>query len=143
MNLRFIPMSRRGWKPAGGATGSNSPGWALGASTPRGPIVVSWHGPGRRPRGQAGDAVRMNTDYYHIGPTFQRADGGWAFGFFTGAVCRCALFSRRRGAADRRPAQTTHLVDEQVLDMPWESNFVGFDARGGLSKLPMPSLPVP
>lgn len=85
---------------------------------------VLWHGWTETARVQAGYAVRMNTDYYHIGPTFQRADGGWAFGFFTGSGLPMRFVDAEGRLIDAWQ-QTTHLVDEQVLDMPWESNFVG------------------
>jgi hypothetical protein len=85
---------------------------------------VLWHGWTDTAHVQASYAVRMNTDYYHIGPTFQRPDGGWAFGFFTGSGLPMRFVDAEGRLIDAWQ-QTTHLVDEQVLAMPWESNFVG------------------
>jgi hypothetical protein len=46
---------------------------------------VLWHGWTDTARVQAGYAINMNFDYYHVGPIFQRANGSWAFGYFTGS----------------------------------------------------------
>jgi hypothetical protein len=85
---------------------------------------VLWHGWTDTPYVQAGYGVRMNFDYYHVGPTFRRADGSWAFGHFTGS----GLPMRFVGVDGRVLdiwQQNTHLVDEQVIEMPWGANFVG------------------
>jgi hypothetical protein len=73
---------------------------------------------------QAGYGVRMNLDYYHVGPTFQRADSSWAFGHFTGSGLPMRFVDADGRLIDNWQ-QNTHLVDEQVIEMPWGANFVG------------------
>lgn len=85
---------------------------------------VLWHGWTDTARVQAEYAVHMNLDYYHVGPTFQRPDGSWAFGYFTGSGLPMR-FVDAEGRLLNNWQQTTHLVDEQVLEMPWDANFVG------------------
>ncbi len=85
---------------------------------------VLWHGWTDTPYIQAGYGVRMNLDYYHVGPTFQRADGSWAFGHFTGSGLPMR-FVDAAGRLIESWQQNTHLVDEQVIEMPWGANFVG------------------
>jgi len=85
---------------------------------------VLWHGWTDTAFVQAGYGVRMNLDYYHVGPTFRRADGSWAFGFFTGSGLPMRFVDADGRLIDLWQ-QNTHLVDEQVIDMPWEANFVG------------------
>lgn len=85
---------------------------------------VLWHGWTDTSYVQAGYGVRMNLDYYHVGPSFQRADGSWVFGHFTGSGLPMR-FVDVSGKVLNIWQQNTHLVDEQVIDMPWEANFVG------------------
>lgn len=85
---------------------------------------VLWHGWTDTPHVQAGYGVRMNLDYYHVGPTFRRADGSWAFGHFTGSGLPMRFVDVDGRVLDIWQ-QNTHLVDEQMIDMPWEANFVG------------------
>jgi hypothetical protein len=85
---------------------------------------VLWHGWTDTPVVQAGYNVRMNLDYYHVGPTFQRTDGTWAFGHFTGSGLPMRFVDAEGRLIDAWQ-QNTHLVDEQVIEMPWGANFVG------------------
>lgn len=85
---------------------------------------VLWHGWTDTARVQAGYAVHMNLDYYHVGPIFQRADGSWAFGYFTGSGLPMRFVDAEGRLIDNWQ-QNTHLVDEQVIAMPWGANFVG------------------
>lgn len=85
---------------------------------------VLWHGWTETAAVQASYDVRMNLDYYHVGPLFQRADGSWAFGFFTGSGLPMRFVDAEGRLIDNWQ-QNTHLVDEQVIAMPWGANFVG------------------
>lgn len=85
---------------------------------------VLWHGWTDTARVQAEYAVHMNLDYYHVGPTFQRPDGSWAFGYFTGSGLPMRFVDAEGRLLDSWQ-QNTHLVDEQVIAMPWGANFVG------------------
>lgn len=85
---------------------------------------VLWHGWTETAAVQASYDVHMNLDYYHVGPRFQRADGSWAFGFFTGSGLPMRFVDAEGRLIDNWQ-QNTHLVDEQVLAMPWGANFVG------------------
>ncbi len=85
---------------------------------------VLWHGWTDTARVQAEYAVHMNLDYYHVGPTFQRPDGTWAFGYFTGSGLPMRFVDAEGRLLDNWQ-QNTHLVDEQVIAMPWGANFVG------------------
>ncbi|MCB9118273.1 MAG: hypothetical protein H6640_00935 [Caldilineaceae bacterium] len=87
---------------------------------------VLWHGWAETARVQAGYGVGMNLDYYHVGPTFQRADGSWAFGYFTGSGLPMR-FVNDDGRLLSIWQQTTQLVDEQLIAMPWGANFTGVD----------------
>lgn len=85
---------------------------------------VLWHGWTDTASVQAGYAVNMNLDYYHVGPTFQRTDGSWVFGYFTGSGLPMRFVDAQGRLIDNWQ-QNTHLVDEQVIAMPWGANFVG------------------
>jgi hypothetical protein len=85
---------------------------------------VLWHGWTDTARVQAGYAINMNFDYYHVGPIFQRANGSWAFGYFTGSGLPMRFVDVEGRLIDNWQ-QNTHLVDEQVIAMPWGANFVG------------------
>ncbi|MEJ5248721.1 MAG: hypothetical protein WHS90_13185 [Caldilinea sp.] len=86
---------------------------------------VLWHGWADTARVQAGYGVRMNLDYYHVGPAFRRPDGSWAFGYFTGSGLPMRFVDADGRLIDNWQ-QNTHLVDEQLIDMPWGANFTGF-----------------
>ena len=85
---------------------------------------VLWNGWTETARVQSSYAVRMNLDYYHVGPTFQRPDGSWAFGYFTGSGLPMRFVDEEGRLIDNWQ-QNTHLVDEQLIEMPWGANFVG------------------
>ncbi len=87
---------------------------------------VLWHGWTETARVQAGYGVGMNMDYYHVGPTFQRSDGSWAFGYFTGSGLPMR-FVNDDGRLLSIWQQTTQLVDEQISAKPWGANFTGGD----------------
>lgn len=87
---------------------------------------VLWHGWAETARVQASYGVGMNLDYYHVGPTFQRADGSWVFGYFTGSGLPMR-FVNDDGRLLSIWQQTTQLVDEQLIAMPWGANFAGVD----------------
>jgi mono/diheme cytochrome c family protein len=51
-------------------------------------------------------------------------DGSWAFGYFTGSGLPMRFVDAEGRLIDNWQ-QNTHLVDEQVIAMPWGANFAG------------------
>lgn len=93
---------------------------------------VLWSGWTDTAQVQAGYDVRMNMDYYHVGPAFQKPDGQWAYGYFTGSGLPMR-FSDGRGKLLNIYQQLTPLVDEQVLTLPWASNPASLDVAGAVA----------
>jgi hypothetical protein len=93
---------------------------------------VLWSGWTDTAQVQAGYDVRMNMDYYHVGPAFQKPDGEWAYGYFTGSGLPMR-FVDGRGQLLNIYQQLTPLVDEQVLTMPWASNLSKMDVASAVA----------
>ncbi len=84
---------------------------------------ILWSGWVESARFQASCGLRMNLDYYHIGPVFQNGAGDWKYGHFTGSGLPMK-FVDERGRILNNYQQLTQLVDEHLLD-----------ALGGWAKL--------
>lgn len=80
---------------------------------------VLWSGWVETAQVQAKYGIRMNLDYYLIGPLFQKLDGEWAFGYFTGSGLPMR-FVDEQGRLLAIYQQPTHLVDEQLIGWTWE-----------------------
>lgn len=80
---------------------------------------VLWSGWVETARTQARYGIRMNLDYYLVGPMFRKADGEWAFGYFTGSGLPMR-FVDERGRLLAIYQQATLLVDEQLIGRTWE-----------------------
>lgn len=80
---------------------------------------VLWSGWVETARVQAKYGIRMNLDYYLIGPLFRKPDGEWAFGYFTGSGLPMR-FVDEQGRLLAIYQQPTHLVDEQLIGWTWE-----------------------
>ena len=76
---------------------------------------ILWHAWVETARAQSAYGIRMNLDYYHVGPAFLRADGQSVFGHFTGSGLPMK-FVDERGALVNVYQQNTQLVDEHLLD---------------------------
>ncbi|MBL8058067.1 MAG: hypothetical protein JNK29_15285 [Anaerolineales bacterium] len=73
---------------------------------------------------QAAYGIRMNLDYYHNGPAFQKPDGEWVFGHYTGSGLP-AKFVDAAGRVVNTYQQLTQLVDEHLLTVPWGGGWPG------------------
>ncbi len=76
---------------------------------------ILWQGWVETARVQSAYGIRMNLDYYHVGPAFLRADGRSVFGHFTGSGLP-VKFVDEHGAIVNVYQQNTQLVDEHLLD---------------------------
>ena len=75
---------------------------------------ILWHGWVDSAREQAARGVRMNLDFYQVGPAFERADGQWAWGHFTGSALPMRFVDEAGRVIDSYQ-QPTQFVDEHVL----------------------------
>ncbi|MDW8186143.1 MAG: twin-arginine translocation signal domain-containing protein [Anaerolineae bacterium] len=80
---------------------------------------VLWSGWVETARMQAKYGIRMNLDYYLVGPMFRKPDGDWAFGYFTGSGLPMR-FVDEQGRLLAIYQQPTQLVDEQLIGWTWE-----------------------
>ncbi|GBD10201.1 hypothetical protein HRbin22_02466 [Candidatus Thermoflexus japonica] len=80
---------------------------------------VLWSGWVETARWQAKHGIRMNLDYYLVGPMFRKPDGEWAFGYFTGSGLPMR-FVDEEGRLLSIYQQPTQLVDEQLIGWTWE-----------------------
>jgi len=75
---------------------------------------ILWTGWVETARLQASYGIRMNLDYYHVGPAFQNKAGKWVFGHFTGSGLPMR-FVDEHGRILNIYQQPTQLVDEHLL----------------------------
>ena len=79
---------------------------------------VLWQGWAETARVQAAYGIRMNLDYYHLGPAFCDADGRWPSGYLTGSALPMR-FVDEEGQMLNIYQQPTQLADEHLLTLPW------------------------
>jgi hypothetical protein len=79
---------------------------------------VLWEGWVETARAQAAYGMRLNLDYYHLGPTFRSEAGEWPCGYFTGSGLPMK-FIDEQGRVLNIYQQLTQLADEHLLVMPW------------------------
>lgn len=79
---------------------------------------ILWTGWAESARVQASYGIKMNLDYYHYGPAFQKDDGEWVYGYFTGSGLPMH-FVDLEGRVLSIYQQLTNLVDEHIFKMPW------------------------
>ncbi|GAB4152042.1 MAG: hypothetical protein Fur005_01720 [Roseiflexaceae bacterium] len=92
---------------------------------------VLWQGWVDAARMQADYGIRMNLDYYHLGPIVRRPDTGiWTHGYLTGSGLPMR-FVDQQGQILHVYQQHTHLVDEYLMNVfdPW----VSLDAPAALA----------
>jgi hypothetical protein len=93
---------------------------------------ILWSGWADTARVQAQYGIRMNLDYYHYGPAFQKKDGEWVYGHFNASGLPMK-FVDIDGQLLNIYQQNTQLVDEHMIKMPWGmggSNVGGEKAAG-------------
>ena len=81
---------------------------------------ILWKGWVETARIQAERGIRMNLDYYHVGPAFQTSAGAWPYGYFTGSGLPMK-FVDEQGRILNIYQQATQLADEQLIPVPWGS----------------------
>jgi hypothetical protein len=86
---------------------------------------ILWDGWAESARLQAEYGFRMNLDYYHVGNAFQKPDGEWVYGHFTGSGLPMK-FVDESGKILNIYQQLTQLADDHLLNLHW----------GGSVKLP-------
>jgi hypothetical protein len=79
---------------------------------------VLWKGWVESARFQAAHGLQMNLDFYHVGPAFQKKNGQWAYGHFTGSGLPMK-FVDEQGRILNIYQQLTQLADEHLLQVPW------------------------
>jgi hypothetical protein len=79
---------------------------------------VLWTGWVETARRQASAGIRMNLDFYQVGPAFRAASGEWSIGYFTGSGLPMRFVGEDGRVLDIFQ-QATQLVDEHWLDVSW------------------------
>jgi hypothetical protein len=79
---------------------------------------ILWTGWVETARIQAARGMRLNLDYYHWGPTFQKGNGDWVHGHFTGSG-RPMRFVDEYGRILNIYQQLTQIADDHLLNLPW------------------------
>lgn len=77
---------------------------------------VLWTGWAQSARWQASLGIRMNFDYYHVGPSLQKKNGEWVNGHLTGSG-RPMKFVDRQGRIIDLYQQLTQVADEHLIPM--------------------------
>lgn len=77
---------------------------------------VLWTGWTESARWQASIGIRMNFDYYHVGPSLQKKNGEWVHGHLTGSG-RPMKFIDEQGRILDIYQQLTQLADEHYIPM--------------------------
>lgn len=84
---------------------------------------VLWDGWVESARLQAGYGIRMNMDFYHVGPAFRNTNGAWKYGHFTGSGLPMK-FVDEDGRVLEIYQQLTQFADEHFFSFP-EIGWVG------------------
>jgi len=77
---------------------------------------ILWMGWMETARVQASHSMRMNFDYYHVGPSLQKKNGEWVYGHLTGSG-RPMKFIDEQGRIIDLYQQLTQLTDEHLIPM--------------------------
>jgi hypothetical protein len=77
---------------------------------------ILWTGWTETARVQASYGMRMNFDYYHVGPSLQKENGEWVYGHLTGSG-RPMKFIDEQGRIIDLYQQLTQLTDEHLIPM--------------------------
>jgi hypothetical protein len=79
---------------------------------------IAWKGWVEPARLQAAYGMRMNLDYYHVGPAFRTPAGEWVFGHFTGSGLPMKFVDETGQILDIYQ-QATQLADDHLLTLQW------------------------
>lgn len=77
---------------------------------------ILWTGWAETARIQSSYGIRMNLDYYHVGPSLQKETGEWVFGHLTGSG-QPMRFVDEQGRILNIFQQNTQLADEHLMAM--------------------------
>ena len=90
---------------------------------------VLWTGWAETARLQASYGIRMNFDFYHVGPSLQKENGEWPHGYLTGSG-RPMRFIDEQGRLINLYQQHTHFADEHLfpMDVPGWGGWPGLSA---------------
>ena len=90
---------------------------------------VLWTGWTETARLQASYGIRMNFDFYHVGPSLQKPNGEWPHGHLTGSG-RPMRFIDEKGRLINLYQQHTHFADEHLIpmDVPGWGGWPGLSA---------------
>jgi hypothetical protein len=80
---------------------------------------------------QAAHGMRLNVDYYQYGYAFEKDDGAWAYGQFTGSGLP-ARFVDEAGQVIALHQQVTQIVDEHLLPMEWGGGYPQLTVEGAI-----------
>lgn len=91
--------------------------------------AIVWTGWVETARLQAVYGLRMNLDYYHVGPSLRTEAGEWVFGHFTGSGLPMK-FVDEQGRILNIYQQLTQLADDHLLKLHWgsQANFSAAEA---------------
>ena len=93
---------------------------------------ILWTGWIETARMQASYGMRMNLDYYQVGPAFQNEAGEWVYGHFTGSGLPMR-FVDQQGRILKIYQQLTQLTDEHLLaKLPWEGGWPKLSAEAAV-----------
>lgn len=77
---------------------------------------VLWSGWTESARWQASLGIRMNFDYYHVGPSLQKKNGEWVYGHLTGSGMPMKFMDDQGRILDIYQ-QLTQIADEHLIPM--------------------------
>jgi len=94
---------------------------------------VLWTGWMETARVQASYGMRMNFDFYHVGPSLQKKNGEWPNGHLTGSG-RPMKFIDEQGRIINLYQQHTHIADEHLIpmDVPGWGGFARLTGQGAV-----------
>lgn len=93
--------------------------------------AVLWTGWVESAHLQASLGIRLNHDYYHIGPMFRDRQGHWLSGYFTGSGLPMRFVDEQARLLNIYQ-QLTQLADDHFLKLHWD-NVAGLGAEDALA----------
>ena len=94
---------------------------------------ILWTGWMETARMQAKYGMRMNFDFYHVGPSLQKKNGEWVYGHLTGSG-RPMKFIDEQGRIIDHYQQLTQIADEHLIpmDVPGWGGWPQLTAQGAV-----------
>jgi hypothetical protein len=93
--------------------------------------AACWTGWVQTAQVQATMGMRLNLDFYHMGPAFQKENGDWVHGHFIGSG-RPMRFVDEQGRVLDIYQQLTQMVDEYLLNLSWVEKVARAGAEAAL-----------